>query len=94
MGSGIWFHAFLNMAQKTGGQPHVPAILASDTELPLPTIRVGGWTPEQIWTLWSRKQSPAFVVNVTEFLSRPARRIVKTLTQLNYPLIQKVQSVK
>jgi len=87
MGSGFWFHAFLNMAQETGGQLHVPAILASEIELPLPTIRVGGWTPEQIWTLLSRKQSLAFVGNVTQFLSRATRRLVKTPTQLNYPVI-------
>jgi hypothetical protein len=94
MGNGICFHAFLNMAQETGGQLHVPAILASDTELPLPTIRVGGWTPEQIWALLSRKQYLAFVGNLTQFLSRSARRLLKTPTQLNYPVILKVQSVK
>jgi hypothetical protein len=55
IGSGIWSHAFLNMAQETGGQLHAPAILASDTELPLPTVRVRGWTPKQIWTLLSKK---------------------------------------
>jgi len=82
------------MAQETGGQLHVPAILASDTELPLPTIRVCGWTPEQIWTLLSRKQSLAFVGNLTQFLSRPASRLGKTPTKLNYPVILKVKSVK
>jgi hypothetical protein len=78
------------MAQETGGQLHDPAILASDKELPLPTVRVGGWTPEQIWTLLSRKQSLTFVGNLTQLLSRP----IKTPTQLNYPVILKVQSVK
>jgi hypothetical protein len=40
---------------EVNGVLHVPSALTPAKKLPMPIGQEAGWTPEPVWTLWSRE---------------------------------------
>jgi hypothetical protein len=72
---------------KVSGPPHTPAALPLRKGPPVPIGDDTGWTPESVWTLWSREKSLAPARNQT-----PAIQPVTIPTEL-IPLISSHHSV-
>jgi hypothetical protein len=69
---------------KVSSQIHGSAALLPWKQPPVPTGQEAGWTPEPVWSLWSRAEPLAHIENRTSAFELAASRYADTVTSAPY----------